>query len=181
MNVYQCCCLWPSTEQCISMMPLIDQKIESIDKRHAVLSGLNHQLNQALSLYHELVKESNYLEQAQQQLPPSTYAPGGTVPQPYAPAMGFMPANSVAAVPPVPYGTPYQSEYPGPQQQQQQAVPNSNIPISSQANPPPINYAAPMPQYQPQNSYYVNSQVGGGVPANSTNIGVSPLSFPYQR
>ena len=46
------------------MMPLIDQQIEMIDKRHASLTALNNQLNSALNLYHDLMKESLMMDQA---------------------------------------------------------------------------------------------------------------------
>lgn len=45
-------------------MPLIDQQIELIDKRHASLTALNGQLNSALNLYHDLMKESFAMDQA---------------------------------------------------------------------------------------------------------------------
>ncbi|KAH9391612.1 Signal transducing adapter molecule 2 [Tyrophagus putrescentiae] len=51
-------------EQCVAMMPLIDQQIELIDKRHATLTTLNGQLNSALNLYHDLMKESFQMDQA---------------------------------------------------------------------------------------------------------------------
>lgn len=48
----------PPLEQCVSMMPLIDQEIELIDKQHAALSSLNRKLNSSLNLYHELMKQN---------------------------------------------------------------------------------------------------------------------------
>lgn len=45
------------------MMPLIDSQIEKIDKRHAELTSLNQQLNSALNLYHDLMRESLIIDQ----------------------------------------------------------------------------------------------------------------------
>ena len=40
------------------MAPMIDQELEVVDKKHAALTAVNHQLNSALNLYHSLMKES---------------------------------------------------------------------------------------------------------------------------
>ncbi|KAI7684834.1 Signal transducing adapter molecule 1 [Sarcoptes scabiei] len=50
-------------EHCLAMMPLIDQQMEEIDKKHALMTSLNQQLNSALNLYHELMRESILIEQ----------------------------------------------------------------------------------------------------------------------
>lgn len=49
-------------EQCCNMIPLIDRDIEVIDKEHADLSELSDKLNSALTLYHDLMKESMAME-----------------------------------------------------------------------------------------------------------------------
>merc|ERR1712013_420455 len=44
-------------EQVGSMGPLIDAELERVDRRHAQLTRLTHELVDALSLYHTLMRE----------------------------------------------------------------------------------------------------------------------------
>lgn len=62
----------------MAMMPLIDRSMEDIDRCNANLTSLNQQLNSALNLYHDLMKESMIIEQLnslQIQQPVSQYPP----------------------------------------------------------------------------------------------------------
>lgn len=45
-------------EQCMQMNMLIDQELEKIDRKHAALTSVNHQLTDALNVYHSLMKDS---------------------------------------------------------------------------------------------------------------------------
>merc|ERR1719187_2519847 len=44
-------------DQVGAMGPLIDQELERVDRRHAQLTRLSHELVDALSLYHSLMRE----------------------------------------------------------------------------------------------------------------------------
>lgn len=80
-------------EQCLAMMPLIDQQMESIDKMNARLTSLNQQLSSALNLYHDLMKESFLMEQmASLQINP--YNAAGQQQQQFAMVNGVMPQSS---------------------------------------------------------------------------------------
>ena len=162
------------------MMPLIDQQIELIDKRHATLTTLNGQLNSALNLYHDLMKESFQMDQAaaaaaaqaaaqaaayaanmaaavQQQQP--AMVGGGGYPGAYAPVPGM--GAGVDQPPPPPY-------HPSMQVPQQQYGAVSGAPVAGyygqqqqQPQPMPQPNVAAYQQQQPMPngpSYVVSQQ-----------------------
>ncbi|CAM1319575.1 STAM2 (predicted), partial [Pycnogonum litorale] len=50
-------------EQCAAMGPLIDQQLENVDRRHATLTNLSHQLVDALNMYHSLMRDFPVMQQ----------------------------------------------------------------------------------------------------------------------
>lgn len=45
-------------EQCLAMGPLIDQELERVDKRHALLTKTSSELVEAMNLYHQLMRDT---------------------------------------------------------------------------------------------------------------------------
>ncbi|KAJ6221752.1 hypothetical protein RDWZM_000297 [Blomia tropicalis] len=129
-------------EQCVAMMPLIDQQIEITDKRHASLTALNAQLSSALNLYHELMKESLLMDQQQAAAAAAAYS-------------SMMPPSQI-----YPYGVaggqiPPQNYDPNQMASHIQAynqVSPSTGPYYSQSTPAVIGYQQ-QPQPSPQQSY----------------------------
>jgi len=67
-------------EQCHAMAPLLDQELEKIDKKHAALTRLSHELMDSLNMYHALMRDyvpPSYMY-GPNKLPPST---GSYIPQ----------------------------------------------------------------------------------------------------
>lgn len=115
--------MW-SLEQVTAMSPLVDQELEHIDRRNVALREASRQLNEALNMYHNLMKTSlsmagpyyNAIPQHQQQ-PQTQQAPQQMI-----------------------YGTPIQ------QQPQQQTQPQfTNIPQQNQIYANSVSTAAAMP------------------------------------
>ena len=128
------------------MAPMIDQELEVVDKKHAALTAVNHQLNSALNLYHSLMKESFAMM--------STPYYGG-VPQTYAgipqfSAIPSQPSNQMYSqanhVPNhVPNSVPVQHMQQMPPQSSNYQMPYQ--PMSSPMHPPNSVMAGPTPQY----------------------------------
>jgi len=111
------------TEEVLAMGPLIDKELETVDRRHAELTKLSHELVDALSLYHSLMAQGpaqHYSLPHYQYMPPQPHPNmppqphPSMAPQPHpgmAPNMGHLPpslphmAPSLGAVAP---------SYPGP-------------------------------------------------------------------
>lgn len=124
----------PMLEQQVAAMgPLIDAALEKTDRRHAQLTRLSHELVDALSLYHSLMREVPPTPQYPYQgaFPPMPAPPGMMPPQSMVGAGGYMPPlpplQSVAPTqngaggPPHGYYQPvdpnmYPQGYPGPNQ-----------------------------------------------------------------
>lgn len=62
-------------ERCAGMGPLIEQELERIDRRHASLTAASRQLNDALTLYHSLMRAP--APPPPQAAPPMPYGPVG--------------------------------------------------------------------------------------------------------
>lgn len=150
------------------MGPLIDAKLEEIDRKHAALTGANRHLNEALNLYRQLMKESctnpaysmaGPMPGAMNQLPVASAAPGvmnvpgqqplpgGQYYNPYnQPHNMSMPPTSVNNQPPQPHNpqppnaTPVSSAY----------GPTPGYPPAGYMMPP---YSSPHHQPNPQVPY----------------------------
>jgi len=117
-------------EQVGSMGPLIDTELETVDRRHAQLTRLSHQLVDALTLYHTLMRDT-----------PPAPAPGpygmyGAPPGPAQHPGMFMPGQPPALGHPG-MMPPMSSGHPGP-------MPGQPMPMYSAAGPMPGVTMPPM-------------------------------------
>lgn len=131
------------------MMPLIDQQIESIDKRHAALNTLNTQLTSAMNLYHDLIKESRLMEQMAA-LKLGQMAPPSMVVGQYGAPYGTPYVNGTTTVVPPQVHDPSQQPQQAYQQQQQQYVPQGAVPFAHAQFPPGTPGVPPQPQVNGQ-------------------------------
>ena len=118
-------------EQVGSMGPLIDMELETVDRRHAQLTRLSHQLVDALTLYHTLMRDT----------PPTPAAYGMYGAAPGAPVQHpgmFMPGQAPAMGHPG-MMPPMSSGPPGP-------MPGQPMPMYSAAGPMPGVTMPPMGQ-----------------------------------
>lgn len=162
---------------CEQMNPLIDEKLQEIDRHHSELSDLNLKVMEALELYNKLMNEAPYYAayskmqsqygQAGSSLPMQGYV--GPAGAPYLPP-------GVPQVPPAqPYSVP--SDQPGPLHSMPPAV---TAPPNSQAAQPPYMSSG-------MNSQYMTQAPGAPYPAQPGvamdmsayhNATMPPVSYP---
>jgi len=138
-------------EQVSSMGPMIDTELEKVDRRHAQLTRLSHQLVDALTLYHTLMRDMpavpSYPGMYQQQPQPGLYNLPPQQQQQQAPGMGQVPPMSVAGgMQPPPMGA-----MPGVDPNQPQHMNMAPGPMPPHGHPQGQPMYAPDPyMYQPQ-------------------------------
>lgn len=162
-------------DQVGAMGPLIDQELERVDRRHAQLTRLSHELVDALSLYHSLMREmpGGGTSMVQPGGGPSVVQPTPGVPQHGYPALqypgyipGMVPHMGVAAPPHYggymePQGHPTNSVMSPPGNSYntgppptEQPTSSHNFPVSAPPPTPPLHTQETLPQNQP--SVYQN-------------------------
>ncbi|KAM9850673.1 signal transducing adapter molecule 2 [Aulostomus maculatus] len=162
---------------CEQMNPMIDEKLQEIDRKHSELSELNVKVLEALELYNKLMNEAPFYSaysKMQTQYPPTNSAVA---------MQGYLGPASTPYMPPVmpqvgpvqPYSLP--SDQPGPLHS---LPPNVSVPPNSQAVQPPYMSSG-------INTQYMNQAAGVPYPAQvgvamdmSTyhNSSVTPVSYP---
>ncbi|KAM9342940.1 signal transducing adapter molecule 2 [Pholidichthys leucotaenia] len=162
---------------CEQMNPMIDDKLQEIDRTHSELSELNVKVLEALELYNKLMNEAPFYSTYSKMQ--SQYAPAGSTVsmQGYlgAPGAAYIPAS----MPQVPSSQAYNmhNDQPTPLQS---LPPNMSVPPSSQAAQPPFMNSGMNPHYMTQ---------AGGVPypphagmamdmSTYHNSGMPPVSYP---
>ena len=109
-------------EQVNSMGPMIDTELEKVDRRHAQLTRLSHQLVDALTLYHTLMRD----------MPP-------------APAYGMYPGPAQPGMYMPPSGP--QMSMPGPAPGPQMSMPGPAMSMAMSGPPMSMGQPGPMPMY----------------------------------
>lgn len=162
---------------CEQMNPLIDEKLQEIDRKHSELSELNVKVLEALELYNKLMNEAPFYSaysKMQPQYAPSASAVGmqgylGPAGAPYLPS----------AVPQVPSAQPYTLPS-DPPASLHSLPPNVSAPPNNQAAQPPYMSSA-------INAQYMNQAAGAHYPAQAGvamdmstyhNSSMPPVSYP---
>ncbi|XP_036376607.1 signal transducing adapter molecule 1 [Megalops cyprinoides] len=143
---------------CNQMGPLIDQKLEDIDRKHSELSELNVKVMEALSLYAKLMNEDPmyamyaklqsqqyYMQQppsGSQQVYPGQAPAMGTVAQGYSMPPEQMPSLSQTGLPPSPGPGPSMAGQPAPSMMVNSAAGGAYVAQSAVYSPPPPTAAA---------------------------------------
>uniref|UniRef100_A0A3B5AK89 Signal transducing adaptor molecule 2 n=1 Tax=Stegastes partitus TaxID=144197 RepID=A0A3B5AK89_9TELE len=162
---------------CEQMNPMIDEKLQEIDRNHSELSELNVKVLEALELYNKLMNEAPFYSAYSKMQ--SQYAPAGS-----AVAMqGYLgPAAAPYMPPAMPQGPPAQpytlpSDQPGPLHS---LPPNVSAPPNTQAVQPPYMSSG-------MNAQYMNQAAGAPYPPQAGvamdmsayhNSSMPPVSYP---
>lgn len=162
---------------CENMNPMIDERLEEIDRKHSEWSELNVKVLEALELYNQLMNEAPlYTTYSKMQSVQGTY-PGAPAPlamQGYQPSGAYMSTG-------VPQGYSLSSDQAGPLCS---LPPSVNSAAAGQAAQPPYMSG-------PINAQYMNQAHGGPAPYppqmgvamdmsgyQNANAGVPPTSYP---
>uniref|UniRef100_A0AAX7UZK8 Signal transducing adaptor molecule (SH3 domain and ITAM motif) 2 n=1 Tax=Astatotilapia calliptera TaxID=8154 RepID=A0AAX7UZK8_ASTCA len=153
---------------CAQMNPLIDEKLQEIDRNHSELSELNVKVLEALELYNKLMNEAPYYSaysKMQSQYPPATAPP-------------YLPPS----MPQIPSAQPYNlpSDQPGPLHS---LPPN----VSAPPNTLPNSQTAQPPYMSGLNAPYMSQATGAPYPPQAGmtmdmsayhNSSMPPVSYP---
>uniref|UniRef100_A0A3Q1C3X6 Signal transducing adaptor molecule (SH3 domain and ITAM motif) 2 n=1 Tax=Amphiprion ocellaris TaxID=80972 RepID=A0A3Q1C3X6_AMPOC len=115
---------------CEQMNPMIDEKLQEIDRNHSDLSELNVKVLEALELYNKLMNEAPFYSAYSKVQ--SQYAPAGSAGYLGPSAGPYMPSAMPQVPPAQPYTLP--SDQPGPLHS---LPPNISAPPNTQAAQPP--------------------------------------------
>ncbi|KAK9537186.1 hypothetical protein VZT92_004822 [Zoarces viviparus] len=156
---------------CEQMNPMIDERLQEIDRQHSELSELNVKVLEALELYNKLVNEAPFYSAYSKMQ--AQYNPAGSA----AAIQGYLgPAGGSYQVPPAqPYALP--SDQPG---QLHSLPPNVSAPHNGQAAQPPYMSSAMNTQYM-THAAAAPYQHQAGVPVDMSTYhssGMPPVSYP---
>uniref|UniRef100_A0AAX7UAQ7 Signal transducing adaptor molecule (SH3 domain and ITAM motif) 2 n=1 Tax=Astatotilapia calliptera TaxID=8154 RepID=A0AAX7UAQ7_ASTCA len=166
---------------CAQMNPLIDEKLQEIDRNHSELSELNVKVLEALELYNKLMNEAPYYSaysKMQSQYPPASSAVGmqgylGPAAPPYLPP----------SMPQIPSAQPYNlpSDQPGPLHSLPPNVsaPPNTLPNSQTAQPPYMSSGLNAPYMSQATGAPYPPQAGMTMDMSAYhNSSMPPVSYP---
>ncbi|XP_005814101.1 signal transducing adapter molecule 2 [Xiphophorus maculatus] len=163
---------------CEQMNPLIDEKLQEIDRHHSELSELNLKVMEALELYTKLMNEAPYYA-AYSKMQTQYGPPGSSVPmQAYLGPAGapYLPPGGPQVPPAQPYSLP--NDQPGPLHS---IPPTVTAPPNSQAAQPPYMSSGMNSQYMtqaPGAPYPGQGGVAMDMSAYHNAANMPPVSYP---
>ncbi|KAM6986314.1 signal transducing adapter molecule 2 [Aplochiton taeniatus] len=164
---------------CEQMNPMIDEKLQEIDKKHSELSELNVKVLEALELYNKLMNEAPfYTAYSKMQPPQSHYAAGPAIQgYPGQPVGPYLPPGMPQGPPGPVYGMA--SDQPGPLHS---LPPNLSSPPNGQPAQPTYMSSGMNAQYMtqaPGNPYPLQMGVAMDMTAyQNANANMPPVSYP---
>ncbi|XP_010728205.1 signal transducing adapter molecule 2 isoform X1 [Larimichthys crocea] len=159
---------------CEQMNPMIDEKLQEIDRKHSELSELNVKVLEALELYNKLMNEAPFYaaySKMQAQYPPTSSA---VAMQGYLPAGApYLPPGMTQVPPAQPYTLPSD-----PPASLHSLPPNVSAPPNNQAPQPPYMSSGMNAQYMNQAAHYP-PQAGMSMDMSTYhNSSMPPVSYP---
>lgn len=161
---------------CEQMNPLIDEKLQEIDRKHSELSELNVKVLEALELYNKLMNEAPFYSPYSKMQTQYGQAGSAVAMQGYLgpPGAQYMPSAMPQGPPAQPYTLP--NDQPGPLHS---LPPNVSAPPNTQAAQPPYMSSGMNAQYMNQAGAPYPHQAGVAMDMSTYhNSNMPPVSYP---